>query len=261
MGRTWSNVWLYNSDRRMLLLNQCLWFSGGFLCGVLMLVGFLNKRLKTFPIFFWLNGCYFLQFLVQFIIQDCSDILWAWLAILMTGISFPLELAVLYEVFRKLTPPQSALATRLAPISKNVLAVLVIFSTVLAAVTPMGSQVAVRRVLMNLWFAQDFLEVGLLLFMLVLSFTVGISWRRLHAGVVLGFGITTSINILEMQLLSRPGLVAATFFRGVGFNICALLWLWYVLRPEPAENRSATGLAFLLNVNQDAETLRAMLSE
>ena len=244
------------------ILDQYFWFSSGLLCGILLLIAFLNHRLKTFPIFFCLLGWCFVEFLVEFTIKDRSDAVWLWCTLLMNGISFPLEIAVLYGVARDLFFSHSALTTRLKSVPRNVLGVLILFSTILAALTPAPSQVMARRVLMRLWFAQDCIEVGLLVCLVLFAGTLGISWKRLHAGVVLGWGISSSANILAMLLVSQLGwsfMLSAQVLREAGFNICALIWLRYVFHPEQAHNSAAPSLPVGLNLNEEAEKLQLML--
>ena len=242
------------------IIDQYLWFSYGLLCGILLLVGFLNQRLKTFPIFFCLLGWYFVAFLVEFAIQNRSDAVGLWCTLIMDGVSFPLEVAVLWGIARDLFFSHSSLTTRLKSLPRNVLGVLVLLSTVLAALTPAPSQVMARRVLMRLWFAQDCLEVGLLVCLMLFAGTLGISWKRLHAGVALGWGLSSAVDILAMLLLSRLGrsfMVSADILRQIGFNICALLWLRYIFLAEQA--RAGIAAPPIVDLHDQAEKLQLML--
>ena len=246
----------------MAILDQYLWFSYGLLCGILLLVAFLNQRIKSFPVFFCLLGWYFVAFLVEFTVKDGSDAVWIWSMLLMNGVSCPLEIAVLYAVARDLFFSHPALTTHLKPLPRYVLAVLILSSTILAALTPTPSRVMARRMLMRIWFAQDCVEVGLLVSLVLLAGTLGISWKRLQAGVVLGWGISSSVSILAMLLLSRlgrPFMLSADVLHQVGFNICALLWLRYILYPEQARRCAVTSLPVGLNLNDEAEKLQVIL--
>ena len=246
----------------MAIIDQYLWFSSGLLCGILLLVAFLSRRLKAFPIFFCLLGWYFVEFLVQFTIKDRADAVWLWCTLLMNGVSCLLEIAVLYAVARDLFFSHAALRTPLKSLPRNVLAVFILCSTILAALTPAPSQVMVRRVLIRILFAQDCSEVGLLISLVLFAGTLGISWKRLHAGIVLGWGIGSSLNILAMLLLSRLGwsfVLSADVLRQVGFNICALVWLRYIVRPEQPRHYAAPTLPVALELQEQAEKLRVIL--
>ena len=246
----------------MAILDQFLWFSYGLLCGILLLVAFLNQRLKSFPLFFYLLGWYFVAFLVEFAIKDGSDAVWLWSMLLMNVVSCLLEIAVLYAVARDLFFSHTALATRLESLPRYMLAVLILFSTILAALIPAPSQVMARRVLMRIWFAQNCIEVGLLVDLALFAGALGISWKRLHAGVVLGWGVGSLAHILAMVLLSRLGrsfMLSAEVLGQIGLNVCALLWLRYTLHPEQSRNYAAETLPEVLDLHEHANELQVML--
>lgn len=248
----------------MIIIDQYLWFSYGLLCGILLLVAFLNQQLKTFPVFFWLLGWYFVAFWVEFAItvQNRSDAVWLWCVLLMNVVSCVLEIAVLYGVAKGLFFSPSALATRLKSLPRYVLGIFILISTILAALTPAPSQVTARRVLMRVWFAQNCVELALLLTLVVFAGTLAISWKRLHAGVALGWGIGALVNILAQLLLSRLGssfMLSEEVLSQVGLNICALVWLQYVLRPEQVRNSSVSTPPAAQDLRQQAEKLQVIL--
>ena len=233
------------------ILDQYLWFSSGLLCGLLILIAFLNRRLKDFPIFFCALGWSFVTFLVEFVIRDRSDALWIWCNLVLNGVSFPLDIAILYRLSRDLFFSHSALTTRLKSLPRNVLSVLILLSTIIAALTPAPSQMMARRLAMRLWLAEDCIELGLLVCMALFAGTLGISWKRLQAGIVLGWGISSVANIVAMLLLSwlgRSFMLSAQVLRNAGFNICLLVWLRYICRPEQACNYSVPTLRVALDL-------------
>lgn len=248
----------------MIIIDQYLWFSYGSLCGILVLVAFLNQKLKTFPVFFWLLGWYFVAFLVEFTItvQNRSDAIWLWCILLMNAVSCFLEIAVLYGVAKALLFSPSALATRLKFLRRYVLGGFILLSTILAALMPAPSQVTARRVLMRIWFAQNCVELGLLLTLIVFAGTLAISWKRLHAGVALGWGIGALVNILAQLLLSRLGssfMLSEEVLSQIGLNICALVWLRYVLRQEQGRNYAVPTLQAAQDLHQQAEKLQVIV--
>lgn len=246
------------------ILDQYLWFSSGLLCGLSVLIAFLNHRLKDFPIFFCALGWCFVTFLVEFTIRDGSDAVWIWCNLLLNGVSFPLDIAILYRLSRDLFFSHSALSTRLKSLPRNVLGVLILLSTIVAALTPAPSQVMARRLAMRLWLAEDCIELGLLVCLVLFAGTLGISWKRLQAGIVLGWGITSAANILSMLLLiwlGRSFMLSAQVLRNAGFNICVLVWLRYICRPEQARNYSVPTLPVALDLHEQAEKLQVILRE
>ena len=246
----------------MAILDLYLWFSMGLLSGLLLFIAFLNHRIKDFPIFFCALGWCFVTFLVEFALQHASYAVWMWSQLILNGVAFPLDIAILFGVAKNLFFSNSALTTRLKSLPRNVLGVLILFSTIVAALTPEPSQVMVKRVAMRLWFAEDCIEVGLLVCLVLFAGTLGISWKRFQAGVVLGLGISSAVNILAWLLLSRMGqsfMLSSEVLRYAGFNICALIWLRYVFHPEQAHNSAAPSLPVGLNLNDEAEKLQVIL--
>lgn len=248
----------------MIIIDQYLWFSYGLLCGILLLAAFLNRQLKTFPILFWLLGWYFVAFLVEFTItvQNRSDAVWLSCILLMNAVSCVLEIAVLYGVAKTLLFSPSALATRLKLLPRYVLGIFILISSILAALMSTPSQVMARRVLMRIWFAQNCVELGLLLTLVVFTSTLAISWKRLQAGVALGWGIGALVNILAQLLLSRLGssfMLSEEVLSQIGLNICALVWLQYVLHPEQQRNCAVPTPQAAQDLRQQAEKLQVIL--
>jgi len=119
-----------------------------------------------------------------------------------------------------------------------------------------------RRLAMRLWLAEDCIELGLLVCLVLFAGTLGISWKRLQAGILLGWGISSAANILAMLLLSRMGhtfILSAQVLRNAGFNICVIVWLRYIFRPEQPSNYSVPTPPVALNLHEQTEKLQLML--
>src|SRR5215469_8649216 len=217
----------------MYLLHYCLSITGYLLCGVVLLLGFRKRRIKEFPLFFAFLASKIIEFLVMFPIR--YGVVWRSCTLLAVEISFALELAMLYQLAAMLVFSNSLLAQRLTRFRRRVLATLIFLAALVAALTPATSHFALVRALEQLSIAQDVIELGLLLTLAVVTWVLGISWRSLPAGIARGWGISSSVNIAAMLLLSHMGrsfFLSADTLRMAGFHVCSLVWLWCVVFPE-----------------------------
>jgi hypothetical protein len=223
----------------MYLLHYCLSITGYLFCGVVLLFGFWKRRIKEFPLFFAFLASKIVVFLVMFPMH--SGLVWRSCTLLAVEISFALELAMLYQLAAMLVFSNSLLVRRLTRFRRRVLAILIFLAALVSALTPAASHFALVRALEQLSIAQDVFELGLLLTLAVVTWVLGISWRSLPAGIARGWGISSSVNIAAMLLLGQVGpsfLLSADTLRMAGFHVCTLVWLWYVVFPEPAPNIS-----------------------
>lgn len=249
------NLWC--NWRSMLL--TCFWIIGVGLCGVVLLYGFRKGRVREFPLFFAYLGWHVAAFLVQFPAGFLlSQVAWTWCTLVMFEINFLFELAMLYQLADLLIFSNSVLERRLKYFRRRVFATLILFAALVSALTPAVSTIAVRRALEHLSFAQDCFELGVLLTLLLLTRVLGFSWKSMAAGVALGWCIACSVYIASMLLLShmRISLYLTSILREAGFNVCALVWLWYVVFPETALN---TGISYVWLIKVD-NSITAFLS-
>ncbi len=240
--------------------HECLWVTNGLLCGLVVLLGLQKCRVKSFPIFFAFLTWDFLAFLVQFSMHYVrSETISYWCMFLVFEISFPFELILLYKLANALIISQNARTRLLRPFLEKILAVLPLPVTVLVAVTPAVSRVRVTQLLEHLSLAQDAIEFGLLVALAFFARVLAIRWRTFPAGIAIGWGVSSIVNIGSMLLLSHRSigfLLMATMRQG-GFMACLLIWIWYVLQPE-ANLRIGQQLP-IVDLNQSAEELQGIL--
>ena len=77
-------------------------------------------------------------------------------------------------------------------------------------------------------------QVGTLLLIFVLTTFFHLRWRRSAIGIVLGFGIYGTAQLVAMAL-TREGFVRPTVFPVIdmlAYNLAALVWLAYLFHPE-----------------------------
>jgi len=196
---------VYNFPK-MFVLHQCRWIGGSLFCAVTLVCGFWKMRINEFPLFFVFLAWKVVGFLVLFRFRYVqSGTLWGWCVLSLIEISFVLEVLLLYKMAAMLIFSHSSLAKRLRPLPAGVLAGLILCAAVVAALTPTASSFPLIRALHQMSVSQDFIEVGLLLALFLITGLVGLSWKALATGVALGWGISSAVNICAMFLLGRLG--------------------------------------------------------
>jgi len=78
------------------------------------------------------------------------------------------------------------------------------------------------------------MQCGMLLLLYLFSHHVGITWRNQLFGIVLGFGLFASVNLLMFSLRSRFGEdwnASASVMNSLSYLLTAAIWGGYMLAP------------------------------
>lgn len=89
--------------------------------------------------------------------------------------------------------------------------------------------------------AIDMIQCGLLVFLALLASFLRLSWRTYIMGIVLGFGVFSSVELLILTLQAQYGvdfgLKAVPLVRSVTYLWCLGIWIAAVLSPQHPKNR------------------------
>jgi hypothetical protein len=200
-----------------------------------------QQRWKEYPIFLAYAVCELVSFLVAYTL-DClllrslvSLATYQWTLVYADLIRTAVELAVLYELADKLILSRSLLGATLRPLLRWSGAVLLLIA---AAVSVWFARPGLERavnVFEILNFASHLIVVGMLLVLLLFSHALQVPWRSLSAGLALGFGITSGMEMASSALVTAFGtksLIPVDVIRMSAVLICATVWLLYVLLPD-----------------------------
>jgi hypothetical protein len=106
-----------------------------------------------------------------------------------------------------------------------------------SAVSALFAQNGMQRV-MNVFdvlnFSSSVINLGLLVVLLLFTRALHVAWKSLPVGIVLGFGISSSVEMIASTLISgsRASYINIDYLRMAAFHACVLVWLVYTLRPE-----------------------------
>jgi len=235
----------------MLFIQLYFWIAPHVLlafCLVKILRMGVQKQFPIFVTYIFFQELHFVLLLtVNLLIlrSHASVLTYRWLLIIGIVISGLLQLASLYEISAGLVMRHSPLARALWPLMRWAAA---LFVLVAATVSGVISQPGIQRVtnafeVLN--FSAGVINIGMLIALLAFTRVFHLPWRSLAVGLVLGFGINSSIEMVATVLMSTigsRGYIAIDLVRMGGFHICVLVWMIYVFRPEKSAEVVGQGL-------------------
>ncbi len=220
-------VWLLHPALELLLAAAMLW----------------RKLHRTFPIFFAYIIFQLVNFAVLFPIQRTGNYdlyFYAyWIgALISLGIGFK----VIHEIFMDVFRPYHTLRDLGTVLFKWAALVMFFVALVVAAASPAGQSPIVQAVV-TVQRCVRVIQCGLILFLLVFSKYLGVSWRQQSFGIALGFGGFASVELAGNALYSGGQINSSTVaFLNTAAYCCAIVaWLGYALF-KPASRESATNL-------------------
>ncbi len=86
------------------------------------------------------------------------------------------------------------------------------------------------------------IQCGLILFLLLFSRYLGVSWRQKNFGIALGFGAFAAVELFVGALLATTQVSedSCAIVNMVAYNLSILVWLGYMYVKETARDSSAT---------------------
>src|SRR3954468_18527599 len=146
-----------------------------------------------------------------------------------------LGFAVIYECFSEAMQPYETLRDLGRLLFRWAAIVMAIVGFVFILSTPSGTEhtLFVQNILI-VERAIRIIQCGMLLLLYLFSHHVGITWRNQLFGVVLGFGVFASLNLLTYSLRSRLGEdwnTTASVFNSLSYLLTTGLWAGYMLAP------------------------------
>jgi len=228
----------------LMLLRNYLWLAPAVLqIGVLGIM--VRRKLhRQFPFFSLYNLQCVLSTAVMFPMYLSSQVsgkIW-WRAYLLgIALNTALRFAVIYEIYAHVFDNYAALKRLGKPIFRGALLLLFAIALVAATQTHQHGPYFVMYVLHTLEQTASILQAGLLLILFLFSAYIGLSWRNYVFGIALGLGIFASVRLataaLQASVVASGNLYVNLVVLG-SFHFAVLVWLFYLLAPEPGLNRA-----------------------
>lgn len=86
--------------------------------------------------------------------------------------------------------------------------------------------------------ALRFLQVSLLIVVIGLMSRLGLAWQHYSVGIVAGFGIYSALDLAALEFRAHLHFLpdeAFIWIRPAAYNLAAIVWAYYFLRPARAE--------------------------
>lgn len=221
----------------MLILRYYLWIAPEVLCGVALLIAIRKKLYQQFPVF---TTLLFFDSVVELSVTLVlgfffSQSVYRWWLVLDTTAVFTLEVFLLYEIAAQLVSSIPSFRRAFQPLPRWTAAVLVLVATSLAAFIPQTAREQALNIFHTLGFGTNLVTIGLLLGMGLCTRVLGISWRGIPAGIMLGLGIVSATDLAALPLMAQLGkstYIPIDIIRMISFHVCVVIWLVYLLLPQ-----------------------------
>jgi len=234
-------------SERVKILFYCLWVAHPILLTAIAVVMFRRGQHRAYKYFFAYIATQILFFGPILAIYFYWEAAYFYATSLDTVVSAALGFMVIWAAFVDLLPPFHVLRSLGAVVFKWALLVMLLVAGVIA-VSTRSSDTALGHAILTAWICVRSVQVGMVLFLLIVARYIGVSWRQHNFGIALGFAV---FSAEELALLAswdgyRLSSDSAGLINVGAYTFSLLIWLGYALakRPEaestPPERREQT---------------------
>jgi hypothetical protein len=220
------------------LVRNVLWCAHPALQAILVAIMFRRKLHRVFPVFFAYLVAEIAFFIVVFPLQGGSYSLFFYTYWATTGIAVLLGFKVIHEIFLDVFRPYHTLRDLGTVLFKWAGLVMLMVAGVVAASSGSGDQEPLQAGILTLQRSVRVVQVGLVLFLLVFSRYLGISWKQKSFGIALGLGAYAGVELMLVALNATFDSAHYEFAVAVvnmaAYNIAILTWIAYALAPNDA---------------------------
>ncbi len=215
------------------------WLSGLVLQVLLLLAIAARSAWRRFPMFALYSAITFAEnFVAYWLSADHS--LYFYVYLIGETVSILLGVAVVFEIFEHLFAPHPALKKLASQVFRVVaVALFLLGGAVIYIHAPLGKAGFVTA-LMVLEEAARIVEVGLIMGLFLCSSAFGLHWRQQVFGVGLGLGSFIAVRLITIAMVARvpdSGAVLNLVLM-LALNLSLLIWIGYLILPEPASSPS-----------------------
>jgi len=212
-----------------------LWIAHPILQLVVGAAMFRHKLHRLFPVFFAYICFQILAFCVLFPMSSqwvsASYPVFFWSYWSCAAINLVLGFMVIYEIFLDVFRPYYTLKDLGSVLFKWAALVMSLVAFVVAASSPNGDQGPIVQAVITVTRCVRVAQVGLILFLLVFSRYLGVSWKQQSFGLSLGLGLSAGVELgtLAFHVSGHASDNSVHVLNLVAYNVAILLWLGYSL--------------------------------
>ena len=220
-----------------------LWIAHPLLQLSVAAVMFRRKSHKVFPVFFTYLISQILMFSILFPIfqLEYSDVFffayWSCAAI-----SLAIGFKVIHEIFLDIFRPYHTLKDLGSVLFQWAALVMLLVAGVVAAASPVAAQGPLVQAILTVQRCVRVTQCGLILFLLVFSKYLGVTWRQHSFGIALGFGSFASAELALLALYASGHISPTTMnlVNMLAYNGAISIWLVYAWIKSPARDASTS---------------------
>ncbi len=195
---------------------------------------FRHKLHRLFPVFFGYICFQVLAFCVVFPMNHWNTFSYTayfWIYWGCAAVNLVLGFMVIYEIFLDVFRPYYTLKDLGSVLFKWAALVMSLVGFVVAASSPLGDQGPIVQAVITVTRCVRVAQVGLVLFLLVFSRYLGVSWKQQSFGLSVGLGLSAGVELgsLAFHVSGHASEVAVHVINLVAYNIAILVWLGYAL--------------------------------
>jgi len=230
------------------LLWHCLWVAPCVLLAFLALLMWRRGLHRDFPAFFGyavfeaVGGA--LLYVTDNIPSVSATTYW-WVYLSFLVIETFIKFVVIGEVFTHLLRQYPSLGRMARVLISGVGIVLIFTATIIGAYGNATTfwPISATRILAR---SVSVVQCGLILFLFVFAAHFRLNWRRSVLGITLGFGIAASAHLIYWGLMADWLLGQKSYLLDFAimatFQLCVLIWFYYLLIPQKSATTSAVFL-------------------
>ena len=207
-----------------------LWIAHPVLELGLAALMFKRKLHKAFPIFFGYIVFQVVNFAIVFpVYRYGSPLAYFYTYWISAALSLALGFKVIHEIFLDVFRPFHTLKDLGTVLFKWAALVMLMVALVMTAASQGGSESPLTQAVIIGQRCVRVIQCGLILFLLVFSKYLGVSWRQHSFGIALGFGSFASVELIVLALLSG-GLVHSptlSLINTGAYGLTILTWIGY----------------------------------
>lgn len=205
-------------------------------------VMFRSKLCRKFPVFFAYVLSQVAIFSLLFPIQSKGTYYAFFYTYWITAaISLAVGFWVIYEIFLDVFQPYHTLKDLGAVLFKWAGLVMLLVAGVVAAASAVSQEGPLVQAVLTVQRCVRVIQCGLVLFLLLFSRYLGVSWKQKSFGIALGFGMFAAVELFVGALLASGHVdeVAWPIVNMIAYNLSIMVWLGYMKRREEARESSA----------------------
>lgn len=227
-----------------------LWVAPNLLLLILALVIWrekLHKRYSVFLFFAVVTAIEQLTVYVADVLPSVSPV--AWYHIFGGGLLVEalLKFALIGQIFGILLGTYPSLAKFGKLLTTGVGVTLVLLASVVAAYTPKNNIYWIVSGVHVFEQTIYLIECGLILFLFGFAGYFKLRWSRSAFGITLGLGISACVHLATWAMMANPDFsalyhVSLVFLNMATYQVCVLIWFYYLLVPQKIVTTSAVFL-------------------